>query len=245
MLIFKNISKGFETIDGIKTLFNGLDLTIEKRDFVSIIGTNGAGKSTLVKLLIGDIPLDGGQILLNGQSIGHQPAYKRKKYIAKVYQDPTKGTASHMTILENMALADGKGKAFGLRISVNKKRIPYYIEELKTLNLGLENQLNTNVSQLSGGQRQALALLMATMKKPDLLVLDEHTSALDPKTALVVMEKTKEVVDRHQIPALMISHNMDLVTGYSNRVIKLEQGKVTLDERLASNKKMDKHKLFG
>lgn len=245
MLTFKNISKGFETIDGIKTIFNDFNLTIEGNDFVSIIGTNGAGKSTLVKLLIGDTPLDNGQIILNGKSIGHQPAYKRKKHIAKVYQDPTKGTAGNMTILENMALADGKGKPFGLKMSVNKKRIPYYVEELKTLKLGLEDQLHTKVSELSGGQRQALALIMATMKEPELLVLDEHTSALDPKTARVVMEKTKEVVERHQIPALMITHNMELATAYGNRLIKLDQGRVVLDENLDSCGEIDKSRLFG
>ncbi len=245
MLMFKNIVKRFETLDGVKVLFDQFNLSIDSNDFVSIIGTNGAGKSTLVKLLIGDLSLDEGEIYLRGTAIGDLPAYERKMKIAKVYQDPKKGTAGNMTILENMALADGKGKPYGLKMSVNKKRIPYYKEELKTLNLGLENQLHTNVSELSGGQRQALALVMATMKKPEILVLDEHTSALDPKTAQVVMDKTKELVNRHQIPALMITHNMDLALHYGNRLIKLDQGQIVLDKRLDATPTIDKADLFS
>jgi putative ABC transport system ATP-binding protein len=245
VLIFRNITKSFETLDGAKTIFNQFNLSIDANDFVSIIGTNGAGKSTLVKLLIGDLPLDDGDIFLNGTSLGDLPAFKRKLHIAKVYQDPTKGTAGNMTILENMALADGKGKPYGLKMSVNKKRIAYYRDELKTLNLGLEDQLHTNVSELSGGQRQALALIMATMKKPEILVLDEHTSALDPKTAQIVMEKTKELVERHQIPALMITHNMDLAMQYGNRLIKLDNGQIVIDERLDTKMTIDKDQLFS
>lgn len=245
MLTFNNISKGFETLDGFKRLFKQFNLSIEAEDFVSIIGTNGAGKSTLVKLLIGDMPLDDGEIFLNGTPIGALPAYERKKRIAKVYQDPTKGTAGNMTILENMALADGKGQSYGLKMNVNKKRITHYRDELKTLGLGLEDQIHTKVSELSGGQRQALALVMATMKKPELLVLDEHTSALDPKTALVVMEKTKELVNRHQISAIMITHNMDLAMKYSNRLIKLDQGAVVMDERLNASAEICKTQLFA
>lgn len=229
MLEFKNISKSFETLDGKKTIFEKFNLTLSEGEFLSVIGTNGAGKSTLVKLLVGDEMVDDGQVLLKEQPIEQLQSFERKRRIAKVYQDPAKGTAGNMTILENMALADHKGKKYALKFGVQKSRMPHYISLLKTLDLGLETQLHTKVSSLSGGQRQALALIMVTMSEPEVLVLDEHTSALDPKTAKIVMDKTKKIVEKFNIPTMMITHNMETAVGYANRLIKLDQGKIVLD----------------
>ncbi len=161
-----------------------------------------------------------------------------------MYQDPSKGTAGEMTLLENLSLADQKGKRFGLRFGVKKKNIPRYIALLKELDLGLEDQLYTKVKELSGGQRQAIALIMATMDIPQALVLDEHTSALDPKTAKVVMEKTKQLVDKYQMPTIMITHNMESAVGYANRLVKLDQGKIVLDIDLEDELALKKVKLF-
>ncbi len=244
MLKFNKITKGYKTYDGEKTIFKDFNFVVNATDFISVIGTNGAGKSTLVKLLVGDERVDSGEILLNGQSIETLPAFVRKKKIAKVYQDPAKGTAGNMTILENMSLADHKGKVFGFTFGVSKKNIPMYETLLASLGLGLENQLHTLVKNLSGGQRQALAMLMVAMNPPELLVLDEHTSALDPKTAEVVMEKTKEIVETYQIPTLMITHNMDMATRYGNRLIKLDKGAIVMDEQLDEMEWINKDELF-
>lgn len=244
MLQFKNIIKKYKTYDGEKVIFNDFNLRVGSEDFISVIGTNGAGKSTLVKLLVGDEFVDGGQILLNGDPIEHLPAFKRKRRIAKVYQDPSKGTAGNMTILENMALADHKGKTYGFSFGISKSQIPRYVELLETLGLGLETQLHTRVGDLSGGQRQALALLMVAMNPPELLVLDEHTSALDPKTAKVVMEKTRAIVEDYKIPTLMITHNMEMALDYGNRLIKLDAGIVVKDMPLNEDTKVMKEQLF-
>lgn len=244
MLQFRNITKKYKTYDGEKVIFQEFNLTVSAEDFISVIGTNGAGKSTLVKLLVGDEFVDGGQILLNGDSIEQLPAFKRKRRIAKVYQDPSKGTAGNMTILENMALADNKGESYGFSFGISKSQTPRYVELLKTLGLGLEDQLHTRVGDLSGGQRQALALLMVAMNPPELLVLDEHTSALDPKTAKVVMEKTRAIVEEYKIPTMMITHNMDMALDYGNRLIKLDAGTVVKDMPLNEETKVMKEQLF-
>ncbi len=244
MLSFKNVSKKYKTYDGEKIVFDHFNFMVGSEDFISVIGTNGAGKSTLVKLLVGDECVDSGEILLNGESIETLPAFKRKRRIAKVYQDPSRGTAGNMTILENMALADHKGKKYGLSRGVSKERIPHYKKLLASLRLGLEDQLQTEVSALSGGQRQALALLMVAMNPPEILVLDEHTSALDPKTAKVVMEKTREIVKEYKIPTLMITHNMETALKYGNRLIKLNAGKVEKDLDLTGGQEIDKEELF-
>lgn len=244
MLKFKNISKSFQTLDGKKTIFEHFNLSLSEGEFLSVIGTNGAGKSTLVKLLVGDEMVDDGQVLLKDQPIEHLQSFERKRRIAKVYQDPAKGTAGNMTILENMALADQKGKKYALKLGVQKSRMPHYISLLKTLDLGLETQLHTKVSALSGGQRQALALIMVTMNEPEVLVLDEHTSALDPKTAKIVMDKTKEIVEKFNIPTMMITHNMETAIGYANRLIKLDQGKIVLDLDLNDEASVSAASLF-
>lgn len=244
MLEFKKISKKYFSIDGEKTIFEDFDFKIEKDDFISVIGSNGAGKSTLVKLLIGDEFIDSGEIMLSGSDIGSTPAFLRKRKIAKVYQNPSLGTAGEMTILENLSLYDNKGKKFGFSFCINKKRKEKYIELLKELGLGLENQLGTKVKYLSGGQRQSLALIMATMNKPELLILDEHTAALDPKTSEIVMKKTEDIVKKYKIPTLMITHNLESAKRYGNRLIKLDSGNIILDLKKEAKEKMIISEMF-
>lgn len=230
MLKINNLSKSFnkETDHEIK-VFEGFDLEIEKNKCTAIIGSNGCGKSTLLNMIAGSIILDDGHIVLDDKDIGKLREEKRSIHIGRVYQNPSMGVSPSLTILENMSLADKKSEKFSLRRLVKKDRIPAYIELLKELDLGLENQLNTKVMFLSGGQRQSLSLIMATMKHPDLLLLDEHTAALDPKTSFVVMEKTREVIERHKMTTIMISHNMKDAIDYSDRIIMLDKGQVILD----------------
>lgn len=230
MLKINNLSKSFnkETDHEIQ-VFEGFNLEIEKNKCTAIIGSNGCGKSTLLNMIAGSIILDDGDITLNDKNIGRLKEEKRSIHIGRVYQNPSMGVSPSLTILENMSLADKKSEKFSLRRLVKKNRIPEYIRLLKELDLGLENQLNTQVRFLSGGQRQSLSLVMATMKHPDLLLLDEHTAALDPKTSYVVMEKTREVIQRHNMTTIMISHNMKDAIDYSDRIIMLDKGEVILD----------------
>lgn len=231
MLKINNLSKSFnKDTDYEIRLFKDFNLEIQKNKCTAIIGSNGCGKSTLLNMIAGSIILDDGEILLNDKDIGRLKEEKRSAYIGRVYQNPSMGVSPSLTILENMSLADKKSERFTLRKLVKKSRIPEYIKLLKELDLGLENQLNTQVKYLSGGQRQSLSLVMATMKLPDLLLLDEHTAALDPKTSFVVMEKTKEVIERHNITTIMISHNMKDAIDYSDRIVMLDKGKVILDK---------------
>lgn len=231
MLKINNLSKSFnkETDHEIQ-VFKDFNLEIQKNKCTAIIGSNGCGKSTLLNMIAGSIILDDGEIMLNDKNIGRLTEEKRSVHIGRVYQNPSMGVSPSLTILENMSLADKKSERFTLRRLVKKNRIPEYIKLLKELDLGLENQLNTQVKYLSGGQRQSLSLVMATMKLPDLLLLDEHTAALDPKTSFVVMEKTKEVIERHNITTIMISHNMKDAIDYSDRIVMLDKGKVILDK---------------
>ncbi|OLS03089.1 ABC transporter ATP-binding protein [Tissierella creatinophila] len=231
MLKINNLSKSFnkETDHEIQ-LFKNFNLEIQKNKCTAIIGSNGCGKSTLLNMIAGSIILDDGEIMLEDKNIGRLTEEKRSVHIGRVYQNPSMGVSPSLTILENMSLADKKSERFTLKRLVKKNRIPEYIKLLKELDLGLENQLNTQVKYLSGGQRQSLSLVMATMKLPDLLLLDEHTAALDPKTSFVVMEKTKEVIERHNITTIMISHNMKDAIDYSDRIVMLDKGKVILDK---------------
>lgn len=244
MFEFRNVSKKYMSLDGEKQVFDSFNFTINDGDFISVIGTNGAGKSTLVRLIVGDELVDAGDLLLGGYDIKNQASYIRKRKIAKVYQDPSKGTAGEMTILENMSLADNKGSKFGLSLAVSKRNVQRYKDMLSELNLGLENSLHTKVKELSGGQRQSLALIMATMNKPDLLLLDEHTSALDPKTSDIVMQKTKDIVEKYNIPTLMITHNLSSATKYAKRLVKLDNGKVVIDMDIQDMSSLDNIKLF-
>ena len=196
---------------------------------MAILGSNGCGKSTLFNLISGALKEDTGSIILDEKSINNLKEEERAWGIGKVHQDPSKGVSPSLTILENLSLADKKCEKFSLRNLIKKDKIKRFIEILKEVDLGLENKLNTQVKFLSGGQRQALSLIMATLKKPKLLLLDEHTAALDPKTSKVIMEKTKQLIDKQHITAMMISHNLRDAVQYADRIIMLDKGKVILD----------------
>ena len=230
MINISNIKKTFYSALGEeKAVFNGLNLEINQGDFISVIGSNGAGKTTLLNTITGNIDLDGGYIEVDGKNINNLAKHKRGEFISKVYQNPALGTAPSMTIFENLSMADNKGKMFGLSLGLNYSRKKYYMNLLKELDLDLENLLDTEVQYLSGGQRQCLALIMATLNQPKVLLLDEHTAALDPKTSKIIMDKTEEIVEKFEIPTLMITHNLQDAIKYGNRLIMLHNGKIILD----------------
>lgn len=230
MLEVKNIYKTFNpgTINE-KIALNGLSLKLNEGDFVTVIGGNGAGKSTLLNAVAGVWPVDEGQIVIDGTDVTKLSEHKRAAYLGRVFQDPMTGTAATMGIEENLALARRRGTKRGLRKGITQQEREEYKELLKVLGLGLENRLTSKVGLLSGGQRQALTLLMATLKKPKLLLLDEHTAALDPKTASKVLEITDMIVNRDHLTTLMITHNMKDAIAHGNRLIMLMDGKVILD----------------
>lgn len=232
MLEVKSIYKTFNpgTVNA-KTALNGLSLTMEDGDFVTVIGGNGAGKSTLLNAIAGTWFVDEGQIFIDGIDVTKIPEHKRAKYLGRVFQDPMTGTAATMGIEENLALAKRRGQKRTLRPGIKKSEREEYIELLKILDLGLENRLTSKVGLLSGGQRQALTLLMATMQQPKLLLLDEHTAALDPKTAAKVLQTTEMMVQKYNLTTLMITHNMRDAIRYGNRLIMLKDGQVILDIR--------------
>lgn len=216
-------------------LFENFSLTIPDGQFVSVIGSNGSGKTSLLNLICGSIPLDEGSIRIGGKDITNTPEHVRQRRIGRVYQNPAMGTCPNMTILENMALADNKGKFFDLRPGTRKKRISYYKEILSSLHLGLEEKLDIKVGSLSGGQRQAMALLMSTMTPIEFLILDEHTAALDPKTAETIMELTGKIVAEKQLTTIMVTHNLRYAVEYGDRLIMMHQGKCVIDK--AGNEK--------
>lgn len=230
MLKVNNIFKTFNagTINEKRAL-NGLSLHLKPGDFVTVIGGNGAGKSTMLNAVSGAYPVDEGTITIDGVDVTHLPEYKRAKYIGRVFQDPMMGTAATMQIEENLALAARRGKMRTLRPGITQKEREQYKEQLKILDLGLEERLTAKVGLLSGGQRQALTLLMAAMQKPKLLLLDEHTAALDPKTAAKVLEATQRIVEKDNLTTLMITHNMRDAIAYGNRLIMMSDGKVVVD----------------
>ena len=230
MLELKNIYKTFNpgTINE-KVALNGLNLTLNEGDFVTVIGGNGAGKSTMLNAVAGTWFVDEGQILIDGTDVTKLPEHKRAAYLGRVFQDPMTGTAATMGIEENLALAKRRGKLRSLRSGITKAEREEYRELLKVLGLGLEDRLTSKVGLLSGGQRQALTLLMATLKKPKLLLLDEHTAALDPKTAAKVLEITEMIVNRDHLTTLMITHNMQDAIAHGNRLIMMMEGKIILD----------------
>lgn len=230
MLQINNLYKVFNQGTVNQTvLFNGFNLNVKKGQFVTIIGSNGAGKSTLLNIIGGSIKPDGGLIKLNGEEIQGIPEYKCTKNIGRVFQDPSKGVAPSMTILENMSMAYNKGKRFGLSMGVSKGNIDLFKEMLSRLNLGLEDKIHTRVGLLSGGQRQALSLLMTVMSKPGLLLLDEHTAALDPKTSEEIIRITKEIIDENKITALMVTHNLNHAIKVGDRLLMMHQGRVIVD----------------
>ena len=230
MLELKNISKTFNpgTINS-KTALNGLNLTLNDGDFVTVIGGNGAGKSTMLNIIAGTYLVDQGSILLGGKDITRLPEHKRAKYLGRVFQDPMMGTAATMQIEENLALAARRGNPRTLRLGITKNEREYYREKLADLGLGLEDRMTSKVGLLSGGQRQALTLLMATLQQPKLLLLDEHTAALDPKTAAKVLEVTEKIVQKDHLTTMMITHNMRDAIAYGNRLIMMYNGHVAVD----------------
>lgn len=230
MLQIKNLSKSFNLGSENETnIFNNFNFSVKENEFVAILGSNGCGKSTLFNLISGSLDNDSGSIILDGIEISKLKEEQRAFGIGKIHQDPSMGVSPSLTILENISLANKKCEKFSLRALIKKNNTPKFIELLKEVDLGLETKLDTQVKFLSGGQKQALSLLMATLKKPKLLLLDEHTSALDPKTSKVIMEKTKELIKKQKITTLMISHNLRDAIKYADRVVMLEKGRIILD----------------
>ncbi|WP_033116389.1 ABC transporter ATP-binding protein [Intestinimonas butyriciproducens] len=239
MLEIQNIYKTFNagTVNE-KTALNGVSLTLDDGDFVTVIGGNGAGKSTLLNAVAGVWQVDEGSVTIDGTNVTRLPEHKRAKFIGRVFQDPMMGTAATMQIEENLALAMRRGKARTLRAGITKAERERYRELLKILDLGLENRLTSKVGLLSGGQRQALTLLMATLQKPKLLLLDEHTAALDPKTAAKVLDTTEKIVQRDKLTTLMITHNMRDAIAHGNRLIMMYEGRIAIDVAGEAKKKL-------
>ena len=219
-------------------LFNGFDLKINDGEFVSVVGSNGSGKTSMLNIICGSIPVDSGKILVGGKDITRQKEFLRHRNIGRVYQNPAMGTCPNMTILENMSLADNKGKPFGLSLGTNKARVSFYREQLSRLGLGLEDKMDIKVGSLSGGQRQAMALLMATMTPIEFLILDEHTAALDPKTADLIMELTDQIVKEKNLTTIMVTHNLRYAVEYGNRLLMMHEGQAILDKNAEEKAKM-------
>ena len=230
MLELKDIYKTFNagTVNEKRALA-GLSLTLNDGDFVTVIGGNGAGKSTMLNAVAGTWPVDAGQILIGGTDVTHLPEYKRAPFIGRVFQDPMMGTAPTMQIEENLALAARRGQRRGLRWGITKAERARYRDLLRDLDLGLEDRLTSKVGLLSGGQRQALTLLMASLKRPKLLLLDEHTAALDPKTAAKVLELSDRIVEENHLTTMMVTHNMRDAIAHGNRLIMMYEGRIVID----------------
>ena len=211
-------------------LFNNFNFKVDDGEFVAVVGSNGSGKTSMLNIICGSIPIDEGAVLINGTNITNMPEYKRMGRIGRVFQNPSMGTCPSMTILENMSLADNKGRFYGLGRGTNKARIDYYREQLAQLGLGLEDKLHVKVGSLSGGQRQAMALLMSTMTPIEFLILDEHTAALDPKTAELIMELTDKIVKEKNLSTVMVTHNLRYAVEYGNRLIMMHQGHCVMDK---------------
>ena len=246
MLEIQNVTKIFNggTVNE-KIALRGLNLKLNEGDFVTVIGGNGAGKSTMLNCVAGAYDVDEGHILIDGVDVTALPEYKRAKFIGRVFQDPMMGTAATMQIEENLALAARRGKARTLRPGITKAERETYVEQLKILDLGLEDRLTAKVGLLSGGQRQALTLLMATLQQPKLLLLDEHTAALDPKTAAKVLEATQKIVEKNHLTTLMITHNMRDAIAYGNRLIMMYNGHVVVDVSGEEKKKLTVEQLMN
>lgn len=245
MLQIKHVSKTFNkgTVNE-KQALRDLNLTLKEGDFVTIIGGNGAGKSTMLNAIAGVWPVDEGQIIIDDKDVTKLPEYKRAAFLGRVFQDPMNGTAATMGIEENLALALRRGTLRTLKPGINNSERKLYRDLLLRLGLGLEDRLTSKVGLLSGGQRQALTLLMSTLKRPKLLLLDEHTAALDPKTSKIIMDKTKEIVEKNQISTLMITHNLQDAINYGNRLIMLHNGEVIIDIKGEEKKKLTPEKLL-
>ena len=220
-------------------LFNNFNFKVEDGEFVAVVGSNGSGKTSMLNIICGSIPIDEGAVLINGTNITNMPEYRRMNKIGRVFQNPSMGTCPSMTILENMAMAENKWKAYNLGKGVNKKREDAYRELLRPLNLGLEDKLHVKVGALSGGQRQAMSLLMSTMTPLDFLILDEHTAALDPKTAEINMRLTDQIVREKNLTSIMVTHNLRYAIEYGTRIVMMHQGKVILDKKGEEKKNMN------
>ncbi len=246
MLELKNIAKVYNpgTITEM-TLFEDFSLKVDKGEFVSIVGSNGSGKTSMLNIICGSIPIEGGEILVDGKKINHLSEFKRYRTMGRIFQNPAVSTCPDLTLLENMALADNKGKIFGLQAGISKKRTEYYREQLATLHLGLEDKLNVRMGAFSGGQRQAVALVMATMSPLSFLILDEHTAALDPSTADRIMELTDKVVREKKLTALMVTHNLRYAVEYGSRILMMDKGHVVLDKSGEEKKNTTVNDLLG
>lgn len=225
--LYKTFNKG--TVDEIP-LFNDFNLSVKKGEFVSIVGSNGSGKTTLLNLISGNMPIDSGNILINSVNVTNKKEFKISRQLGRVFQNPVMGTADSMTIAENLALAQNKNKSYNLSFGLNKKLINSFKEQLSVLDLGLEDKINMQVGTLSGGQRQALTLLIATMTPIDLLLLDEHTAALDPKTSEKIMTLTDKIVREKGITTLMVTHNLRFAVEYGSRILMFNKGQVIIDK---------------
>lgn len=245
MIELINVKKSFGDGTDKKTVLNGVNLKLEKGDFVTVIGGNGAGKSTLLNAIGGSIFVDEGKIIIGGKDITRTPEHKRAAFLGRVFQDPLNGTAADMQIIENLALAKRRGKRKTLRWCIGKNETEEYKQLLKEFDLGLEEMLTQKVGTLSGGQRQALTLLMASLSSPELLLLDEHTAALDPKTAEKVLRLTNEIIARENLTALMITHNMTDALKCGNRLIMMDDGRVVYDVRGEEKLKLTVNDLIG
>ena len=230
MLELRNIVKIYQGGTVNETcLFNDFNLTIPEKQFVCVVGSNGSGKTSLLNIICGSIDMDEGSVLVGGKNITSQPEHKRLRRIGRVYQNPALGTCPSMTILENMSMADNKGKPFNLLPCVNRKKTEEYRAMLAQLGLGLEDKMGVQVGSLSGGQRQAMALLMSTMTPIEFLILDEHTAALDPKTAEIIMQLTGRIVAEKKLTTIMVTHNLRYAVEYGDRVLMMHQGHIELD----------------
>lgn len=232
MLKLDHVSKYYNvgTVNEL-CLFKNFNLEIEDGEFISVVGSNGSGKTSMLNIICGSIDVDSGAILLNGKDITNMKEFKRLERIGRVFQNPAMGTCPNMTILENLSIADNKGKPYNLGRGIQRKRIDFYRRQLSQLNLGLEDKLQVKVGSLSGGQRQALALLMSTLTPIEFLILDEHTAALDPKTAEINMQLTDHLVREKKLTTIMVTHNLRYAVEYGNRLVMMHEGKIVLDKR--------------
>ncbi|MBR2778707.1 MAG: ATP-binding cassette domain-containing protein [Firmicutes bacterium] len=231
MLELKHIDKTYNagTVNEHE-LFHDFNLSIGEGEFVSVVGSNGSGKTSMLNVICGSIDIEKGSVLINGTDITNQKDFQRHRRIGRVFQDPAKGTCPSMNIVENLSIADNKGRRFGLSRGINRQRIDFYRETLAALGLGLENKMDIPVGSLSGGQRQALALIMATLTPIEFLILDEHTAALDPKTAELIMELTDRIVKEKKITTIMVTHNLRYAVSYGSRMLMMHQGNIILDK---------------
>ena len=246
MLELRNITKIYNPgMITEMTLFENFNLKVSDGEFVSIVGSNGSGKTSMLNIICGSIPIEGGDILVDGKRINHLSEYKRYRTMGRIFQNPAVSTCPDLTLLENMALADNKGKVFGLQAGISKKRIESYRAQLAELHLGLEDKLDVRMGAFSGGQRQAVALVMATMSPLSFLILDEHTAALDPSTADRIMELTDKVVREKKLTALMVTHNLRYAAEYGSRILMMDRGQIVLDKSGEEKQRTTVNDLLG